>query len=198
MAVGSFSAGLSGLNANGQYLAVIGNNLATINTIGVTSSAVTFMDLVSQTVGGSSANPMQVGLGVVTGSISPVFSQGAMETRREAPTVAIQGNGFFVVRGGNGLSYTRAGNFSLNSEGALVTPDGFKVQGYTPPDPAPGRIGTTGQPTDIVVPPGVLREPVATSSFRTLSNLDVNATAGTTFNTPVPIYGSGGAAPAIA
>ena len=48
MAVGSFSAGLSGLNANGQYLSVIGNNLANINTIGFKSSAVTFMDLVSR------------------------------------------------------------------------------------------------------------------------------------------------------
>jgi flagellar hook protein FlgE len=193
MAVGSFSAGLSGLNANGQYLAVIGNNLANINTIGFKSSGVTFMDLVSQTVGGSSANPMQVGLGVVTGSISPVFSQGAIENTREATNVAIQGNGFFVVRGDNGLSYTRAGNFSLNSEGALVTPDGFKVQGYTATDPVTGEIVTTSQPTDIVVPPGVLRDPVATSSFRTTTNLDVNATVGTTFNTPVQIYDAVGA-----
>jgi flagellar hook protein FlgE len=193
MAVGSFSAGLSGLNANGQYLAVIGNNLANINTIGFKSSAVSFMDLVSQTVGGSSANPMQIGLGVVTGSISPVFSQGAIENTREATNVAIQGNGFFVVRGENGLSYTRAGNFSLNSEGALVTPDGFKVQGYTATDPVTGEIITTSQPTDVVVPPGVLRSPVATSAFRTLSNLDVNAVAGTTFNTPVQIYDSVGA-----
>jgi flagellar hook protein FlgE len=53
MAVGSFSAGLSGLNANGTYLSVIGNNLANINTIGFKSSAVTFQDLVSQTVGGA-------------------------------------------------------------------------------------------------------------------------------------------------
>jgi flagellar hook protein FlgE len=193
MAVGSFSAGLSGLNANGQYLSVIGNNLANINTIGFKSSAVTFMDLVSQTVGGSSANPMQVGLGVVTGSISPVFSQGAIENTREATNVAIQGNGFFVVRGTNGLSYTRAGNFSLNSEGALVTPDGFKVQGYTEVDPATGRIVTTSQPTDIIVPPGVLREPVATSVFRTLTNLDVTAPVGETFNTPVQIYDAVGA-----
>ena len=193
MAVGSFSAGLSGLNANGQYLAVIGNNLANINTIGFKSSAVTFMDLVSQTVGGSSANPMQVGLGVVTGSISPVFSQGAIENTREATNVAIQGSGFFVVRGANGLSYTRAGNFSLNSDGALVSPDGFKVQGYTATDPVTGAIITTSQPTDIVVPPGVLRPPVATSVFRTLTNLDVNATVGTTFNTPVQIYDSVGA-----
>jgi flagellar hook protein FlgE len=193
MAVGSFSAGLSGLNANGQYLSVIGNNLANINTIGFKSSAVTFMDLVSQTVGGSSANPMQVGLGVVTGSISPVFSQGAIENTREATNVAIQGNGFFVVRGTNGLSYTRAGNFSLNSEGALVTPDGFKVQGYTEVDPTTGRIVTTSQPTDIIVPPGVLREPVSTSVFRTLTNLDVTAVVGDTFNTPVQIYDAVGA-----
>jgi flagellar hook protein FlgE len=197
MAVGSFSAGLSGLNANGQYLSVIGNNLANINTIGFKSSAVTFMDLVSQTVGGSSANPMQVGLGVVTGSISPVFSQGAIENTREATNVAIQGNGFFVVRGTNGLSYTRAGNFSLNSEGALVTPDGQKVQGYTEIDPATGRIVTTSQPTDIIVPPGVLREPVATDMFRTTTNLDVTAAVGDTFNTPVQIYDAVGASHVI-
>jgi len=97
------------------------------------------------------------------------------------------------VRGENGLSYTRAGNFSLNSDGALVTPDGYKVQGYTATDPVTGEIITTSQPTDIVVPPGVLRSPVATSAFRTLSNLDVNAIAGTTFNTPVQIYDSVGA-----
>ena len=41
---GSFSAGLSGLNANATYLSVIGNNLANINTIGFKSSAVTFQD----------------------------------------------------------------------------------------------------------------------------------------------------------
>ena len=125
MAVGSFSAGLSGLNANSTYLSVIGNNLANINTVGFKSSAVSFADLVSQTVGGTSVNPMQVGLGVVTGSISPVFSQGAIENTREATNVAIQGNGFFVVRGdGAQRRYTRAGNFSFDNDGTLVTPDG--------------------------------------------------------------------------
>jgi flagellar hook-basal body protein len=66
MAVGSFSAGLSGLNANSTYLSVIGNNLANINTVAFKTSAVSFADLVSQTVGGTSVNPAQVGLGVVT------------------------------------------------------------------------------------------------------------------------------------
>ena len=188
MAVGSFSAGLSGLNANAVYLSVIGNNLANINTIGFKSSSVTFMDLVSQTVGGSSGNPMQVGLGVVTGSISPVFSQGAIENTREATNVAIQGGGLFVVKGPGGQAYTRAGAFSFNSDGALVTPDGYFVQGYTATDPVSGDILTTGQPTDITIPPGVLRAPSPTSQFRTLTNLDANATAGTQFTASVQIY----------
>jgi flagellar hook protein FlgE len=187
MAVGSFSAGLSGLNANAVYLSVIGNNLANINTIGFKSSAVTFMDLVSQTVGGAAANPMQVGLGVVTGSISPVFSQGAIENTREATNVAIQGGGFFVVRGTEGSAYTRAGNFSFDSNGTLVTPDGFKVQGWTATDAA-GDIVSTGTPGDVTVPPGVLRAPQATSSFYTRTNLDANAAVGSTFTTSVQLY----------
>ena len=190
MAVGSFSAGLSGLNANATYLSVIGNNLANINTVAFKTSAVSFADLVSQTVGGTSINPMQVGLGVVTGSISPVFSQGAIENTREATNVAIQGNGFFVVRGDEGLAYTRAGNFSFNADGELVTPDGLRVQGYTGIDPVTGNVLTTGAPTDITVPPGVLREPVTTTNVRTQINLDADAPVNGTpnFTTPFKIY----------
>jgi flagellar hook protein FlgE len=190
MAVG-FSAGLSGLNANAVYLSVIGNNLANINTVGFKASSVTFMDLVSQNVGGSSGNPMQVGLGVVTGSISPVFSQGSIENTREATNVAIQGNGLFVVRGDAGNVYTRAGTFSFNPEGKLVTPDGYFVQGFTATDPVTGAIVTSGTPTDITVPNGVLRAPVATTSFSTLTNLDAGALAGAAngqFVTSVQIY----------
>jgi flagellar hook protein FlgE len=192
MAVGSFSAGLSGLNANAVYLSVIGNNLANINTIGFKASAVTFMDLVSQTVGGSSANPMQVGLGVVTGSISPVFSQGAIENTREATNVAIQGGGFFVVRGENTTSYTRAGNFSFDSSGTLVSPDGYRVQGWTELG-ADGQIVTTGAPGDITVPPGVLRPPTATTSFFTKTNLSSAAAVADTFTASLDLYDSLGA-----
>lgn len=191
---GTFSAGLSGLNANQTALSVIGNNLANINTIGYKASTVTFADLVSQTVGGTSFNPMQIGLGVTTGSISPVFSQGSIESTSEATNVAIQGSGFFVVATDEGRAYTRAGNFSFDSAGTLVTPDGYRVQGYTGVDAATGQVITTGDPTDIVVPPGVLREPVATTSFQTLSNLDADAVAGDTFTASVQIYDAKGAA----
>jgi flagellar hook protein FlgE len=174
MAVGSFSAGLSGLNANSTYLSVIGNNLANINTVGFKTSAVSFADLVSQTVGSTSVNPTQVGLGVVTGSISPVFAQGSIENSREATNVAIQGAGFFAVRNGAQVGYTRAGNFSFDDAGNLISPDGWRVQGYTQTDPVTGNIVTTQQPTDIVIPPGVLRAPTATTQVRTQVNLDPN------------------------
>ena len=190
MAVGSFSAGLSGLNANATYLSVIGNNLANINTIGYKTSAVHFADLVSQTVGGTSINPMQVGLGVVTGSISPVFSQGPIENSREATNVAIQGSGFLVVRNDDGVSYTRAGNFSFNADGELVTPDGLRVQGYSQVDPLTGDVVTTGALSDLRVPPGVLRAPVSTTNVTTLINLDANApiAGAPNFTTTVKIY----------
>src|SRR5688572_15938317 len=190
MAVGSFSAGLSGLNANGAYLSVIGNNLANINTVGFKTSSVSFQDVVSQSVGGSSVNPMQVGLGVTTGSISPVFSQGAIENTREATNVAIQGSGFFVVRGNGGNSYTRAGNFSFDKSGKLMSTDGQYVQGYTQVNAATGAIVTTGQPGDITVPPGVLRPPVATTRMFTQTNLDANAAVGATHTAAVQIYDS--------
>jgi flagellar hook protein FlgE len=196
MAVGSFSSGLAGLNANSTYLSVIGNNLANINTVGFKASTVSFADLVSQTVGGTSQNPMQIGLGVATGSISPVFSQGTLENSAEATNVAIQGNGFFMVRGDDGVAYTRAGVFSFDADGALVTPDGWKVQGYTQLDPVTNQVITTGQPTDIIVPPGDLRPPVTTTQFNAEINLDANATIDATnpeYATTVRIYDSKGA-----
>ncbi len=190
MAVGSFSAGLTGLNAFSAWLSVIGNNLANLNTIGFKGSTVQFQDLVSQKVSGSGTNPMQVGLGVTMGAISPVFSQGAIEASRDATNVAIQGNGFFVVRDASGgLSYTRAGNFSFDSNGMLVTPDGLKVQGWSTPG-ADGNILTNGPTGDITVPPGVLRAPVATSTFRTVSNLDAGAAVNDTFVTSVQMFDS--------
>jgi flagellar hook protein FlgE len=194
MAVGSFSAGLSGLNANAQALNVIGNNLANINTVGFKASSITFEDLVSQNIDGSGMDPSQVGLGVGVGQVSPVFSQGTIENSHVATNVAIQGNGFFVLNGPQGMSYTRAGNFTFNNDGMLVTPDGQFVQGYTATDPATGKIVTNGQPTNITIPPGVLRPPTATTAFSTLTNLNADAATGDTFTSSIQIYDSLGAA----
>jgi flagellar hook protein FlgE len=185
-----FSASLSGLNVNQQKLNVIGNNLANINTIGYKASTVQFMDLVSQSVGGSSANPMQVGLGVTTGSISPSFKQGGIENTGVPTNVAIQGNGFFVVGDSTNRSYTRAGDFAFDADGMLVTADGLPVQGYTATDPTTGAIITTGQPGSILVPPGVLRAPTATTQFGTVTNLDSAAIVAGEFTASVQVYDS--------
>jgi flagellar hook protein FlgE len=194
MAVGSFSAGLSGLAANAQALSVIGNNLANINTLGFKASTVAFQDLVSQSLGGLSINPSQGGLGVSVGAVSPVFSQGAIETSRMATHIAIQGNGFFILDGPTGRSYTRAGNFSFDSAGTLVSTDGHEVQAYTSTDPITGEIVTSGATSAITVPPGVLRDPVATTQFQTVSNLDAGAAVGETFSVAIQINDALGAA----
>ncbi len=189
-----FSASLSGLNANQQKLSVIGNNLANLNTVGFKASSVQFMDLVSQNVGGSSANPMQVGLGVTTGAISPNFTQGGLETTGVNSHVAIQGRGFFIVgTGSNDRSYTRAGDFSFDADGRLVSAEGLPVQGYTQVDPLTGAIVTTGQPSDVLIPPGVLRAPGATTNFSTVSNLNAQAAVGATFTASVQIFDALGA-----
>ncbi|MEO8071548.1 MAG: flagellar hook protein FlgE [Acidobacteriota bacterium] len=194
MSIGSFSASLSGLNANQQKLAVIGNNLANINTIAFKASNVDFADLVSQSIGGPSHDPMQIGLGVTTGSISPNFTQGGVENTGVATNVAIQGTGFFLVGDSAHRTYSRAGNFSFDSKGQLATADGQLVQGYTSVDPATGKIVTSGQPSSIVIPPGVMRAPVPTTSFGTTSNLDAGAPTGATFTSSVQIYDALGVA----
>src|ERR1044071_7996298 len=184
MAIGSFSTGLSGLTANAAALKVIGNNLANLNTVGFKGSTVAFQELVIQSPAGN-GDPR--GLGVTVASVAPVFSQGAIESSREGTNVAIEGNGLFVVNGPMGQAYTRAGNFSFNGNGELVTPDGYKVQGYTEIDPSTGKVVTTGQPTDIAVPPGVLRAPTATSELSFTTNLNANAQVGDTFNASMQV-----------
>lgn len=190
MSIGSFSSSLSGLKANQVKLAVIGNNLANLNTVGFKAGQVSFADMVSQSVAGSSPNPMQVGLGVAPSSISANFSQGGIDFTGVATHVAIQGNGFFVVGDADNRGFTRAGNFSFDQNGRLVTADGGAVQGFTAINPANGQIDAAGQPGDIVVPPGVLRPPVATALFGMVSNLDSNAAVGGVFTSSVPMYDS--------
>ncbi len=123
-----FSA-ISGLNANGTSLSVIGDNVANMNTVGFKASRVAFGDVLSQTITGTSGNS-QIGRGVLVSDISPLFTQGSFETTASALDMAIDGDGFFIVRENNSNFYTRAGQFTLDKDGYLVTPDNLRVQGY--------------------------------------------------------------------
>jgi len=131
----SLYSGLSGLNTNALQLSLIGNNLANINTPGYKSSSAAFQDLLSQTLtGGSSGgniNFLQIGLGAGVAGTNQNFSQGSLQSTGINTNVAIQGEGFFVVRGSDGVNYTRAGDFHIDATGNLVTSDGAFVQGFT-------------------------------------------------------------------
>jgi flagellar hook protein FlgE len=116
---------------------VIGNNIANSNTVAYKAARADFADALSQTLqGGSSAGGapvMQVGSGVVTGSVKGLFGQGAITGTGVGTDLAISGEGFFVVRDSvSDLQFaTRAGDFRRDNAGYLVTNKGLRVQGFT-------------------------------------------------------------------
>ncbi|SIQ63297.1 flagellar hook protein FlgE [Halanaerobium kushneri] len=135
----SMYAGVSGLNAHQQMMDVTGNNISNVNTIGFKSSRVTFKEMLSQTIQGASApqanragtNPQQVGLGVGVGSIDSDMSSGNLQSTGKTSDVAIQGDGFFVLRDGNNQVYSRAGNLNFDENGRLYSSStGMLVQGW--------------------------------------------------------------------
>jgi flagellar hook protein FlgE len=152
-------AAISGLQVHQTMLDVAANDIANVNTIGYKSSVTSFKDALSQMSRGAGApstslggtNAIQVGLGVQLGAVENQMGPGAIQQTGNPLDLAIQGDGFFrvgpasVVGTGKGYSYTRAGNFTLDSGGNLVTQDGMFVMGYKP--------GTTTE-TQITVPSG--------------------------------------------
>ncbi len=138
---------VSGMDANGESLSVIGDNIANQNTIGFKSSNVSFGDILSQSLSGGAGNS-QIGRGVRMTSVTPLFSQGSFETSANGLDLAIDGNGFFMVTNPNttARSYTRAGQFSIDSDGNIVNPGGMLLQGYLA-DTAGNISGTLGNLT---------------------------------------------------
>ena len=135
----SLYTGVSGMSANGTSLSVIGDNIANMNTIGFKGSTISFGDVLSQTLAGSS----QVGRGVLVSNISPQFTQGSIETTANALDLAIDGEGFFIVKDGASRFYTRAGQFSLDKNGNIVNPEGLVLQGFLA-DQSGNITGTVG------------------------------------------------------
>src|SRR6056297_3229557 len=113
----SLYAGVSGLQNHQTRMDVIGNNISNVNTTGFKRGRVNFQDLLSQTMAGASrptdevggVNPKQVGLGMNVASIDTIHTQGSLETTGVMTDLAVQGDGFFVLRSGNQEFHTRAG-----------------------------------------------------------------------------------------
>ena len=126
----SLWAGVSGLENHQTRMDVLGNNIANVNTNGFKKGRVTFQDMLSQTLSGAAkptdevggVNPQQVGLGMMVSTIDTIHTQGSLQSTGVMTDVALQGNGFFVLKDGNKQYYTRNGAFSLDQDGRLVNP----------------------------------------------------------------------------
>jgi flagellar hook protein FlgE len=192
---------------------VIGNNVANVNTTGFKRGRVNFQDMISQQLSGAASptdevggvNPKEVGLGMQVASIDTIFTQGNLQSTGVATDVAIQGNGFFVMKDGEQTYYTRAGDFSLDKNGTLVNPaNGMRVQGWMARD-LNGEmvVQTAASPTDLVIPVGLKDPAKATENVDFRCNLNKNtpeilegATAADiakgTWNTEFKVYDSFG------
>jgi len=128
----------TGLDAQQTRMAVISNNLANTNTTGFKRDRASFEDLLYQTQrqpGAASSEQtqlptgMQTGTGVRIAATAKEFSQGNLNQTGNALDVAINGRGFFEVLMPDGsTAYTRDGSFQINSQGELVTNEGYPVQ----------------------------------------------------------------------
>jgi flagellar hook protein FlgE len=178
----ALSAGVSGLQAHQKMLDVAGNNLANVNTTAFKASRITFSELLCETIKKASGpttnvggtNPQQMGSGVGVAGITPDMSQGNLVNTANPLDLAIEGEGYFVLRGSEGYYYTRAGAFAVDANSNLVDPStGYLVQ----------RIGSVGESdgfqtpgdTSINVPYDVSMPANATSQVVLAGNLSADA-----------------------
>lgn len=134
---------------------VISNNIANMNTTAFKRQRAEFQDMLYQTlermgVSSSDQNTLiptgiQVGSGVRTGSVYRIMGQGNVQQTENPYDMAVEGQGFFRIRMPSGeTAYTRAGAFSLNATGQIVTADGYTVEpGVTVPN---GTVQVTINP----------------------------------------------------
>lgn len=142
-----FQHGVGGINAAAKQLDVIGNNVANAGTIGFKSSRAEFADMYASNFYGVAAT--QTGLGVRTDTIAQQFGQGGITTTGNQMDMAISGNGFFVLKDVNGVSYSRNGQFKIDRQGFVVSNGGSNLQGWAV-DPGTGKI-LEGSQTDLKV-----------------------------------------------
>lgn len=208
MELNSIADALSGLQSNQTYMDVVGNNISNVNTIAYKTQSVRFQDLMNQTLGlGSGANgvregtnPFQVGMGVNTGSMVSINSQGAVQDTGRLTDMAIQGGGYFVVNNSQQNFYTRDGSFTVAPDGSLETATGMTVQGW--------GLNSTGTAVDTTTPLSAIKIPLgsqsatATTTASLAGNLDASQAVyaagppptGGSFGTTMSVYDSQGIA----
>ncbi len=138
MTSGALHVARTGLDAQNTRMQVIANNLANVNTVGFKRDRASFETLGYQTVTApgapsSAQNRYAIGLNLGTGvqmtGTARIDTQGSLTTTSNALDLAIEGAGYFQVQMPDGrTAYTRAGDFNLSPDGAIVTADGMSLQ----------------------------------------------------------------------
>lgn len=143
--VSSLYTGQTGLESASTDLSVIGDNIANSATVGFKTSRADFSNAMAQQMIGADGAIAQVGLGSELQSVQKILTQGALTNTGVATDLALDGGGFFVVKGSAsgmvGQYLTRAGQFTMDRSGYLVNQGGLRVQGYAA-DPT-GTVGAT-------------------------------------------------------
>ena len=198
-----FSA-VSGLRAHQVMADVIGNNIANVNTTGFKASRVEFADTLSQLMEAGSlaneqtgtVNPTQVGLGVKVAATQLSLNPGAALVTNQTTDVALQGDGYFVVRSAGEQTYSRAGSFRFDALGRLVNPSGDIVQGWVR-DPETGVINTNAPLADVSVPLAQQIPPRPTSLVEYGGNLSVEQAVGEISQSAIEIVDGQGASHSV-
>jgi len=128
----------TGMVVQQKNLDVIANNIANVNTSGYKTSRAGFQELMYQTMrmagtrteqGNQVPTGIQIGMGALLASVEKLFIQGDFQQTQNPLDIAIQGAGFFQITLPTGdKAYTRAGSFQTDSQGRVVTADGYLLE----------------------------------------------------------------------
>jgi flagellar hook protein FlgE len=165
----SMYTGITGLAGQGEALSIYGDNIANANTTGFKVSRPEFQDVVAKSLKGLLGGN-QIGRGTRLAAVNPIFSQGSIVQTESSTDVAISGDGFFVLKGVDGQSFSRNGAFHFDKDGKLINADGYQIQGFLSDDK--GRI--TSKMGDISVDRTVI-DANKTKEVNLFMNLDLRA-----------------------
>lgn len=186
----SLRTGVTGLKAHQAKMDVTGNNIANVNTVGFKRSRAAFNEVLGQKLGGMSASNSGVTSGVIgygasVGSVAQNWSQGALEFTAIPTDLALNGDGFFVVRDNENFLMTRAGNFLFDENGMLVSSGGIPVQGYAVSEDGEVDVSSLG---DIQLDYAQQESPQFTENITLANNLSASTAVGESVDTQTGIY----------
>jgi len=132
----SFQQALSGLNASSRALDVTSNNVANASTVGFKTGSTHFADVYANSLSGAGSS--SIGIGTSIQAIQQNFTTGNITSTNNPLDIAINGGGFFRMSTNGVISYSRNGQFHLDSSGYIVDDKNRQLTGY--PADATGKV----------------------------------------------------------